>query len=67
MKIQKYIPIVLTFFAGIAPVMAQEKKPDLPACAQAVITDVPSGTEYVSAAGRFKIRFPGVPQEFEGT
>jgi hypothetical protein len=67
MKIQKYILIVLTFFTGIVPVMAQEKKPILPAGAQTVIIDGPSGTEYVSAAGRFKIRFPGVPQEFEGT
>jgi len=63
MKSQKYILIVLTIFAASVPVMAQEKKL---AGAQTVI-DSPSGTEYISAAGRFKIRFPAVPQEFEGT
>lgn len=67
MKIQTYILIVLTSFFGIASVIAQEKKPTLPAGQQTVITDGPSGTEYVSAAGRFKIRFPDVPREFEGT
>src|ERR1044072_5911896 len=67
MKIQRYILIVLASFAAIVPVMAQEKKPGLPAGAQTVIVDGPDGMEYISAAGRFKIRFPGVPQEFEGT
>jgi len=67
MKIQKNILIVLTFFACIAPVIAQEKKPSLPAGAQTVIIDGASGTEYLSAAGRFKIRFSGVPKEFEET
>jgi len=66
MKIQKYILIVLISFTGIAPVIAQEKKPALPASPQTKI-DSPAGTEYVSPAGRFKIRFPGVPQEFAGT
>ena len=65
MKIQKPILIVLTFFAAIIPIIGQEKKPDLPVGAR--IVDGPSGTEYVSAAGRFKIRFPDVPKEFEGT
>jgi len=67
MKIQKYSLIVLTFLVGIVPLMAQEKKPGLPTGAQTVIIDGPDGMEYVSAAGRFKILFPGVPQEFEGT
>ena len=67
MKAHKYILIVLTFFAGLVPVIAQEKKPGLPAGAQTVIIDGPNGMEYVSAAGRFRIRFPGMPQEFEGT
>ena len=67
MKIQKYSLIVLTFFVVIVPVVAQEKKPGLPTGAQTVIIDGPNGMEYVSAAGRFKILFPGVPQEFEGT
>ena len=67
MKIQKYILIFLTFFAATVPVMSQEKKPGLPAGAQTIINDGPTGMEYVSRAGRFKILFPGVPQEFEGT
>jgi hypothetical protein len=67
MKIQKYILIVLTSFACVVPVIAQEKKPGLPAGARTVITDGPNGTEYISAAGRFKIRFSGVPREFEET
>ena len=67
MNTQKYILIVLTVLAAIVPVVAQEKKPGQPAGAQTVVVDGPSGTEYVSAAGRFTIRFPGVPQEFEGT
>lgn len=63
----KYILIVLTFFAGFAPVTAQEKNPTLPTGAQTVIIDGPNGMEYVSSPGRFKIRFPGVPNEFGGT
>lgn len=53
MTIQKYILIVLTFFACVVPVIAQENGP--------------GGTEYLSAAGRFKIRFSGVPRELEET
>ncbi len=45
MKIVKYILIVLTFFAAIVPVMAQEKKPGLPAGAETVIIDGPDGME----------------------
>lgn len=67
MKLQKYILIVLTFSACIVPVVAQDKKPGLPTGAQTVIMDGPGGAEYVSAVGRFKIHFPGVPQEFEAT
>lgn len=67
MKIPKYILIVLTFFACVVPVIAQEKKPGLPTGAQTVIIDGPDGMEYLSAAGRFKIRFSGVPKEFEET
>ena len=68
MKTQKYILIVLTFFAGMVPLMAQEiKPPSLPTGAQTLIIDGPNGMEYVSAAGRFKILFPGVPKKFEGT
>ena len=68
MKTQKYILIVLTFLAAIVPVIAQEKKPGLPTSAQTVLIDSPNGTEYVSAAGRFKILFPqGVPKEVEDT
>ena len=50
MKLQRCALIVLIFFAGIVPVGAQDRL---------------NGIEYVSAAGRFKIKFPGVPQEFE--
>src|SRR4030095_9886027 len=68
MKIQKYILIVLTCFACVVHVIAQEKKPPgLPTGANVVIVDGPNGPIYSSAAGRFKILFPGVPQEFEGT
>src|SRR5688572_10112102 len=67
MKIQKYILIVLTFFACVVPVIAQEKKPGLPTEAQTVIIDGPTGQEYSSTAGRFSIRFSGVPKEFEET
>ena len=67
MKIQKYILIVLSFFACVVPVIAQEKKTSLPIGAQPVIIDGPTGTEYLSAAGRFKIRFSGVPRQFEQT
>ena len=66
MKFQEYILIVLTFFACVVSPIAQEKKPGLPAGTQTVIIDSPNGQEYSSAAGRFKILFPGVPQEFEG-
>jgi|GEM_PF-2686560 len=66
MKLQNYILIVLTCLAAIVPVIAQEKKPGLPTGAQTVIVDGPDGMEYISTGGRFKIRFPGVPQEFEG-
>lgn len=52
MKIPKYTLIVLVFFACLLPVMAQ---------------DGPGGVEYVSATGRFKIRFPDVPEESENT
>src|SRR5688572_25238419 len=66
MKIQKYTLIVLTFFACVVPVIAQEKKrPRLPTEAQTVIIDGPNGLEYSSKAGRFSIRFSGVPREFE--
>jgi hypothetical protein len=68
MKTQKHILIVLTFFACVVSVIAQEKKPPgLPTGANVKIIDGPSGPEYSSAAGRFKILFPGAPQEFEGT
>jgi hypothetical protein len=67
MTIQKYILIVLTFCSAQVPVLAQEKKPSLPTGAQTVIIDGPGGMEYTPLAGRFKIRFSGVPQEFEGT
>ncbi len=67
MKIQKYILIVLTFFACVVPVIAQEKKPGLPTEAQTVVIDGPNGQEYSSTAGRFSIRFSGVPKEFEET
>jgi hypothetical protein len=67
MKIQKYILIVLTFFACVVPVIAQEKKPRLPTEAQTLIIDGPNGLEYSSRAGRFSIRFSGVPREFEET
>lgn len=66
MKTQKFILIVLTFFAGMVPLMAQEKKPGLPTGAT-VITDGPNGMEYASPTGRFKILFPGVPKTVEGT
>ena len=67
MKIQKYILIVLTFFACVVPFTAQEKKRGLPTEAQTVIIHGPSGQEYSSTAGRFSIRFSGVPREFEET
>ena len=67
MKIQKDILFLLTFIACVVPVIAQEKKPGLPVGAETVIIDGPNGTEYSSAAGRFKIRFSGVPREFEKT
>jgi hypothetical protein len=67
MKIQKYILIVLTFFACVVPVITQEKKPGLPTEAQTVIIDGPNGQQYSSTAGRFSIRFSGVPKEFEET
>jgi len=65
MKIQKYILIVLTFLACVVPVIAQEKKPGLPGGANTVIIDGPNGPEYSSTAGRFSIRFSGVPREIE--
>jgi hypothetical protein len=43
MKIQKYILIVLSFFACVVPVIAQEKKTSLPIGAQPVIIDGPTG------------------------
>ncbi len=67
MKIQKNFLVVLTFFACVVPVIAQEKKPGLPVGAETVMIDGPNGVEYSSAAGRFKIRFSGVPREFEKT
>ena len=67
MKMQNYIPIVLTLFVCVVPVIAQEKKPGLPTGAQTVIIDGPDGMEYISVAGRFKIRFSGVPREVEQT
>ena len=67
MKIQKYILIVLTFFACAVSVIAQEKKPGLPTEAQTVVIDGPNGQEYSSTAGRFSIRFSGVPREVEET
>ena len=67
MKIQKYILIVLTVFACVVPDIAQEEKPGLPTEAQTVIIDGPNGQEYSSTAGRFSIRFSGVPREFKET
>ena len=64
MKLQRYTLIVLISIAGIVPVVAQEKQPSLPTAATLMV-DGPNGIEYASAAGRFKIQFPGMPQEFE--
>jgi len=65
MKVRNIL-ILLTLLAGIVPVIAQDKNPG-PKNAETVIVDGPGGMEYISAPGRFKIRFPAVPKEFEGT
>ena len=62
--------VVLSLLLCGITVVAQEKKPEkkpsgLPTGANIVTVDDVGPLEYSSKAGRFKINFPGVPQESE--
>jgi hypothetical protein len=72
MKFQMCPVIVLSLLLCGATVVAQEKKPEkkspgLPTGANVVIVGDGGQLEYSSKAGRFKINFPGVPRESEGS